>query len=114
MLDPQVQGSTVQDQIPIQDGTGKNTCDSVTAAQGEDWVNLDDGTTPQMFQFTTPNEMPKEMRCGKVVFTDMHVAGDSFSSGMFPSGCSISPLTAQEKALAFMLFDIASCVNPIF
>jgi hypothetical protein len=58
--------------------------------------------------------MPKEMRCGKVVFSDMHVAGDSFSSGMFPSGCSVSPLNPQEKALAFMFFDIASCVNPIF
>ena len=44
----------------------------------------------------------------------MHVAGDSRSTGTFPSGCSTTPLSPQEKALAFMFFDIASCVGPIF
>ncbi|MDB4957897.1 MAG: Tryptophan synthase alpha chain [Myxococcales bacterium] len=111
-----VGGSTVTGQIPIQSGTGRQTCNTMDNAKAERWVFNDTGGTqyPQMFQFTTPNEMPKEMRCGKVVFSDMHVAGDSFSSGTFPSGCSVSPLSGQEKALAFMLFDIASCVNPIF
>ena len=83
--------------------------------QAERWVYYDGGGTqyPQDFQFTTPNEAPKAQRCGKVVFSDMHVASDSFSSGQFPSGCSTSPLTAQEKALAFMFFDIATCVSVI-
>ena len=107
-----VMGSSVSGQFPIQSGTGRQTCNTMDTTRAEQWVY--NAAYPQMFQFTTPLEMPKEMRCGKVVFTDMHVAGDSSSSGMFPSGCSISPLTPQEKALAFMLFDIASCVNPIF
>ena len=45
----------------------------------------------------------------------MHVSADSSSSAgtPYPNGCSANPLTAQEKALAFMFFDIASCVGVI-
>ena len=44
----------------------------------------------------------------------MHVSGDSKSSKgtAYPGQCSANPLTAQEKALAFMFFDIESCVGP--
>jgi hypothetical protein len=67
------------------------------------------------FQFTTPQNVPIEQRCGKVVFSDMHVSADSSSDDgtPYPRDCSTSPLTAQEKALAFMFFDLASCVDII-
>ena len=68
------------------------------------------------FQFTTPLANPPDQRCGKVVFSDMHVSGDSSSATGgtgYPSLCSNAALTSQEKALAFMFFDIASCVNVI-
>jgi hypothetical protein len=110
-----VMGSPTRGQIPIGEDSGKNTCESVDDAKAERWVYWVDGGQefPQNFQFTTPNEAGLEDRCGKVVFSDMHVSGDSQSksgSPGFPSDCSNSPLTAQEKALAFMLFDLASCV----
>jgi hypothetical protein len=71
------------------------------------------------FQFTTPQDQPVDQRCGKVVFSDMHVSADSVGTLAYPSsgmtgGCSAQPLTAQEKALAFMFFDIASCVGAVF
>ena len=68
------------------------------------------------FQFTTPQNVDASLRCGKVVFSDMHVSADSTSQPgtAYPNGCSTNPLTPQEKALAFMFFDIASCVGPIF
>ena len=93
----------------------RESCTSVDNSKAERWVYIQDGSTqvPQNFQFTTPQESPADNRCGKVVFSDMHVASD-FSSGNFPSGCSNTPLTSQEKALAFMFFDISSCVGPIF
>ena len=93
------------------------TATSVDTAKAERWVYLDRNgrETPQIFQFTTPNEAAQNSRCGKVVFSDMHVSADSASVDPFPSDCANSPLTPQEKALAFMFFDIASCVAaPIF
>ena len=89
------------------------TCNSIDSAKAERWLYLQGTNELQTFQFTTTNESPKDDRCGKVVFSDMHVASGSFSSGAFPSGCNMGPLTAQEKALAFMLFDISGCVGEI-
>jgi hypothetical protein len=69
----------------------------------------------QHLQFTTPNDVPATQRCGKVVFSDMHVSSGSRSRATvpFPNDCSAADLTAQEKALAFILFDISSCVGVI-
>jgi hypothetical protein len=85
--------------------------------KAERWVlSNTGGGVPQMFQFTTPNELVPEERCGKVVFSDMHVASGSTSSAStpFPNGCSTTDLTPQEKALAFMFFDVATCVGQVF
>ena len=100
-------------QFPISEP--KQTCSGLDHAKAERWVYLQSGASEiiQDFQFTTPNEAAKEERCGKVVFSDMHVASGSTSMSTvpFPGGCSAAPLTPQEKALAFMFFDIASCVG---
>ena len=103
-------------QIPIGNNTGKQTCTMVDNGRVERWVYWPQGGMqfPQMFQFTTPVETTPDNRCGKVVFSDMHVSGDSSSTPgtAFPDSCSNNALTAQEKALAFMFFDIASCIQP--
>jgi hypothetical protein len=111
-----VMGSTTVGTIPIQSGTSRQTCTSVDLTKAERWVYMNGNEFPQNFQFTTPNELPKEERCGKVVFSDMHVASGSTSSASvgFPGGCSNAAMTPQEKALAFMFFDIAGCVGEIF
>jgi len=105
--------------VPIKDG--KVTVTSVDSAKAERWVYLRDPgvpnpvDTPQIFQFTTPNEAAAADRCGKVVFSDMHVSSGSSSAtgSAFPGGCSTAELTPQEKALAFIFFDISSCVGVI-
>ena len=113
-----VGASSVRDQLPVVDA--RYTCKSVTAGKAEQWVYVDPGqpliagaSGVQDMLFTTPLDQPPEARCGKVVFSDMHVsAGSSSKSGTpYPGGCSTAPLTAQEKALAFIFFDIASCVG---
>jgi hypothetical protein len=111
-----VGGSTTPGQLAITET--RQTCSSLNPDKAERWVYIQNGTSEliQNFQFTTPNEANKEDRCGKVVFSDMHVASDSSSSSgtPFPGGCKDTPMSPQEKALAFMFFDIASCLGPIF
>jgi hypothetical protein len=111
-----VMGSTQRGLVPLTGTSGRQTCMSVDNTRVERWVYRDQGGIqfPQMFQFLTPIELPAANRCGKVVFSDMHVSEDSNSSPgtPFPGDCQNTPLTSQEKALAFMFFDIASCVQP--
>ncbi len=112
-----VGGSTTKDLLTVTQA--RTTCTSVNPGT-ERWVYLDPTTSPgyssaMNFQFTTPLQVAADQRCGKVVFSDMHVSADSTSVSTvpYPGGCSTMGLTAQEKALAFMFFDIASCVGPI-
>jgi hypothetical protein len=50
--------------------------------------------------------------CGRVVFSNFHVTSDAASGfGDFPSACTGGAYTAQEKALVFMIYDLASCVQ---
>jgi hypothetical protein len=110
-----VGGSVSLGVFPILEG--RLSCRAVDLTKAERWVltNVSGASVPQMFQFTTPQEVVPDERCGKVVFSDMHVAsGSTSSTGVpFPNGCSTGPLTAQEKALSFMFFDVASCVGPV-
>ena len=100
---------------------GKRTASAVDTTKAERWVYFQNGQEqyPQIFQFTTPLEAPVQDRCGKVVFSDMHVSSGSTSNAARPypgvqgAGCSTNPLTPQEKALAFIFFDLASCVGVI-
>lgn len=119
-----VGGSTTRGEVQLQGGTERRTALTLDTTRAERWVQTRNAQQnpamggPQMFQFTTPNDAALDTRCGKVVFTDMHVTGTSNVGNPYPSSCPGGAgnlnMTPQEKALAFMFFDIASCVGGIF
>jgi hypothetical protein len=70
----------------------------------------------QYMSVNTPVELattPAE-QCGRFIHTDLHVAGNSTSFSdqgtAFPEACDTGELTPEEKALAFMIFDLSNCV----
>ena len=108
--------------------TAKTSVLSLSPNRSQSWIYQDEGSTKGYFYFTigTPvavqDDDPAPEACGRVVFTDLHLSktdggnptSDDFSdqNTPFPDGCTAAKvLTAQEKALEFMFFDLTSCVQ---
>jgi len=118
-----VGASTVPGRIPV--NAARKDFDAVssvpaTAADtpAQRWLFADDPSfkAPLSLTFDTPIAYPPLSRptkqCGRVLYNDFHVSDSMTFDPTFPSECSDTPMTPQEKTLEFMLFDLASCVGP--
>ncbi len=121
---PAVGATTNLGQLPIT--ASRVTLTGRNAALTTNWVDFSDpnymadgviSPASQYFSFNAPVGASAANQCGQMVFTDMHVSGNlttdqSGPSFPFPTGCTTTGLTPQEKALIFLLFDLSSCLNP--
>jgi hypothetical protein len=82
----------------------------------EEFVYRSDSTEQgvQQFSFNTPYGAPADAACGRVAYSGFHVAaetgGTDFAEAIFPAHCT-GDLTAQEKVLLYMLFDLGACIG---
>ena len=100
-------------------GAGSELWANTTAAAPA--ITFDGGTYPTTFpvvySFNTPysTATPPPTQCGKVVYSDFHVSvinggGSDDEADAFPTECTGSPMSAQEKALEYLIWDLASCL----
>jgi hypothetical protein len=78
-----------------------------------DWIDGHDNVTNsfQTLHLTFDTPVGQTNQCGHVIYSDFHVtnAADDPTT-TFPDECDGNPLTAQEKVLEYMIWDLASCV----
>jgi len=80
----------------------------------DEWVyRTANGSKVQQLSFNTPYAANAANICGRVAYSGFHVAAadNGGDNDFFPGVCSNSELTAQEKVLVFMLFDLGACVS---
>ncbi len=84
-------------------------------APGTEWVYLPTDHVPQFITVDTPVGASDDKLCGKAAFSDLHVSssgtGDKNNGNAWPTECATGDLTAQEKALEFLFFDLSACVQ---
>ncbi len=114
-----VGASTVLGQIPV--NVVRNDFNSVNAnpatsagTPAQQWLYT--SAQPLHYTFDTPvaysPDPPPTTRCGRVLYSDFHVSDATSGGKTFPTECVDGTMSAQEKTLEFMLFDLASCVGP--
>ncbi len=132
-------GALTGGQLPIWYARHNADVSGVATPVSQAWIALDPSVpsphanATQYLSFDLPIGASSEAICGRVVYSDLHVSGGPGSAvpgvppdypdagvigtdrkgGVVPGGCALHPLTPQESALEFMLFDLSSCLVPI-
>jgi hypothetical protein len=120
-----VNASTMLGQMQILEA--RNNIQAVNTMYATEWMtvptagggrSMGSGTAVEYLSFNTPLTVAETEKCGRVVYTDLHVSNASDvgtpadSPGEpFPTHCAMRDLTPQEKAVVFMLFDLSSCIQ---
>ena len=112
-----VGASTTLGQIPV--GYIRNDYTSVNHPPSQNCIYTtnppDQGLANMQIHYTFDTPVGSSSACGRVVFSDFHVENSTQANAQqaFPGECAAggTTLSPQEKLLAFMLFDLTSCVS---
>lgn len=113
-----VQGSVTPGIVSIAQNANQRTVDAAAGGLiSQRWI-FASTLNPNSVQFLSATTPIPNGQCGRAVLSDLHVsAGTGMMTDIpaqpFPMGCVTTDLSPREKVLEFMLFDIASCVQPI-
>jgi hypothetical protein len=107
-----VGASTTAGELVIE--AAQHTVDDVNPGTSTRWIYSEEPITPgvQYFTFNTPLGAAEDAKCGRVVYSDIHVSSSDETDRPVPQGCQTTDLSPQEKALLYMLFDLSACVTP--
>ena len=98
-------------QFPIVDP--RFNINSVTSPSQRFVYDLNNGGLPLQYAFYTPVGQQPQNQCGRVVYSTFHVVSAMTNGQTFPAECNGASMTAQEKNLEFMLFDVANCIPTV-
>jgi hypothetical protein len=103
----------------------RDNIQSVNPTSAREWITIQNPQPKyagsekavEYMSFNAPVGAAEDQVCGRAVYTGLHVSatksrmqGDPQPQG-FPLDCEVRDLSAQEKAVAFMLFDLSACVQ---
>jgi hypothetical protein len=102
----------------------RDNINAVDPTKATQWITLqntnagmDPPTAVEFLSYNAPIGAADDKVCGRAVFNDLHVSGQTDNRAAdrpgqpFPGSCATGDLSSQEKALEFMLFDLSSCVR---
>ncbi|HTM43656.1 MAG TPA: carboxypeptidase-like regulatory domain-containing protein [Polyangiaceae bacterium] len=98
----------------------RDNVQAVNTAYATEWMTIqndmypDAPTAVEYLSFNAPLDAAPAQQCGRAVYTDLHVSstGADVPGAPFPQGCENRELSSEEKAVAFMLFDLSACLIP--
>jgi hypothetical protein len=94
---------------------GRHDVDKVLGAS-TDWIDGTDPSPPSasksqmLLHFTFDMPIGQTSQCGHAIYSDFHVNGTTSNGSTFPNECDQLALTAQERILEYMIWDLSSCV----
>jgi hypothetical protein len=99
----------------------RDNIQAVNPMTSREWITIENpnyaGATKvvEYMSFNAPIGVPEADACGRAVFTGLHVSNTvedrTEQPPGFPLACAATELSAQEKAVAFMLFDLSACIQ---
>jgi hypothetical protein len=119
-----VTGALTSNELPVQTPRYNATLASANTSS-QPWLIADNASgdpgAAMLFSFDTPIDAPapgdggSPTYCGRVVYTDLHDdqadTTNSVGGKAPPAGCSPAAMTAQEKELEFVFFNLNGCVG---